>query len=181
MTFIKLTKVKGDLPRLAFWECPSLLLASFGLTGYAPLASGTVASFAALIVYLLLPVAALGWLLPLLGVLLFVGGIPATSWMANRYEDEDPSQATVDEGAVMLLVLVGLPREWGFVLLAFALFRVFDIFKPPPCKAAERLPNGWGIMVDDLVAGVYAGIILWAIYLADLMPAWLRVGLPVIW
>ncbi len=179
MSVIKRTRL-GKLPKLRLVELPAVLLASFGLTGYAPLASGTVASAAALVVYFLLPVD-LPWLVPALGGLLFILGVPACGWMARRYQDKDPSQATVDEGAVMLLVLAYLPRSWFFVGLAFVLFRFFDIVKVWPARPAERLPGGWGIMVDDLVAGAYAALICWGAHLSGVLPAWTYYPLPVIW
>jgi phosphatidylglycerophosphatase A len=116
-----------------------------------------------------------------LGALLFLFGVPATSWMAVRYRAPDPSQATADEGAVMLLVLAFFPREWGYLAAAFLLFRFFDIAKLPPCRRIERLSGGWGIMLDDLMAGGYATVVLAAIYVTKLMPAWARVPLPDLW
>ena len=60
----------------------------------------------------------------------------------------------------MLLTLLWLPVSWVGVLAGFFAFRIFDIVKPFPARAAERLPGGWGIMVDDLVAGVYAHLVV---------------------
>ncbi|OGD74599.1 MAG: hypothetical protein A2Y64_09560 [Candidatus Coatesbacteria bacterium RBG_13_66_14] len=155
------------------------MVASFGGTGFFPIASGTVASLAACALYVLLP--PWPWLILALGATLFLFGVPATGWMAVRYRDSDPSQATVDEGAVMILILAFFPREWGYLALAFLLFRFFDIAKLPPCRRLERLSGGWGIMLDDLMAGVYAAVVLTVIYLTKLMPAWARVPLPDLW
>ena len=178
MDIIKRTRIP-DVPPLRFWEVPYLLIGSFGGTGYFPLASGTAGSLAACILYILLP--PWPWLAVTLGAALFLFGVPASGWMARRYRDKDPSQATVDEGAVMLMVLAAFPREWGYVALAFVLFRFFDIVKLPPCRALERLPGGWGIMLDDLLAGAYAAIILKIIQLTELMPDWAGAALPDIW
>ncbi len=178
MSFIKRTRIP-EKPPLRWWEFPYLAVASFGGTGFFPVASGTVASLAACVVFVLLP--PWPWLVGVLGALLFLFGVPATGWMALRYRDNDPSQATVDEGAVMLLVLAFFPREWGYLAAAFLLFRFFDIAKLPPCRRIERMSGGWGIMLDDLVAGVYAAVILVVIHLTDIMPAWARVPLPDLW
>lgn len=178
MGIVKRTRIP-DVPPIRFWEVPYLVAASFGGTGYFPLASGTVASAAACVVFLLLP--GWPWLAGVLGAALFLFGVPAAGWMALRYRDPDPSQVTVDEGAVMLLILAFFPREWGYLGLAFVLFRFFDILKPPPGRLLERLPSGWGIMLDDLLAGVYTSAVLIIVSLADLMPAWARAALPSIW
>jgi phosphatidylglycerophosphatase A len=179
MSIIKRTKLK-KLPKLRLVQLPAVLLGSFGLTGYFPVASGTVASLAACAVYVVLP-PGLPWLVPALGALLFLLGVPACGWLAERYEHPDPSQATIDEGAVMLLVLSYLPRTWFNLALAFLLFRFFDIAKVWPARPAEKLPGGWGIMIDDLVAGAYSVLILWVVNLSGFLPAWALTPLPLIW
>ncbi len=178
MGILKRTRLP-EVPPIRLWEVPYLVVASFGSTGYFPLASGTVASAAACVVFLLLP--GWPWMVGVLGAVLFLFGVPAAGWMALRYHDPDPSQVTVDEGAVMLLILALFPREWGYLALAFVLFRFFDIVKPPPGRLLERLPGGWGIMLDDLLAGAYTSAVLIIVSLADLMPAWARLALPSIW
>lgn len=82
---------------------------------------------------------------------------------------KDPSAVVLDEAAAMPLVLLAVPtmaRTWLVFLLAFALFRLFDITKPPPCRQLERLPEGLGIMADDwtaagMAAAVLVGITFW--------------------
>jgi len=137
--------------------------ATFLGTGYAPIAPATAASFA---------VALLGWWLgrggawPLpaqLGLLVLVTalGVPAASALERRY-GPDPKRVVCDEVAGMLVTYLGVavgagPAGW---LAGFFWFRVFDILKPFPVRRLERLPGGWGIMADDLLAGVYAQIAL---------------------
>lgn len=179
MSIVKRTRT-GKLPPLRAAEIPALLLASFGLTGFFPVASGTVSSLAACVLYVFLP-AGSPWLVPLLGAVLFLLGVPACAWMARRYDDPDPSQATVDEGAVMLLVMTCLPRSWLFLGAAFILFRFFDIAKPWPIRRFEAIPGGWGIMLDDLIAGLYAAVILWGAHLVNILPPWADHPLPMIW
>ena len=68
-----------------------------------------------------------------------------------------------DEVAGMLVTLMAVPVGVGGAVLAFALFRVFDILKPFPARHAERLPGGWGVMADDVIAGIYAQLVLRAL------------------
>jgi phosphatidylglycerophosphatase A len=74
-------------------------------------------------------------------------------------DNHDPRRITIDEFAGMLVALLGLPTESWVYLAAFAAFRVIDVTKPPPCRGLEALPGGWGVVADDLAAGVYAGLI----------------------
>lgn len=76
--------------------------------------------------------------------------------------DPDPQFVVIDEWAGMFAALTGLgPGEAGWAAAAFVAFRVFDIVKPPPIKGLERLPGAWGVMLDDLAAGLYAwGVIV---------------------
>ena len=83
---------------------------------------------------------------------------------AERLAGDDPGWFVLDEVAGYLVVLIGLPllggELWITLAAAFVAFRIFDISKPPPIKALEKLPGGWGVVVDDLIAGVYAHILL---------------------
>jgi phosphatidylglycerophosphatase A len=83
-------------------------------------------------------------------------GIPASTRVARESRIEDPRFVVIDEVAGQMLPLVLAPLHWKYLLLSFILFRCFDIVKPPPLRALERLPEGTGIMLDDLGAGLYA-------------------------
>ncbi len=143
------------------------LAATFFYLGEFPFASGTVGSLGAAALYLL---AALG--LEGLGLSLFAGGagllfaivgIALGHWAQVRYDNRDPRQFVLDEAAGMMLALVGvtarvmtdLPR-WKVALAAFIFFRICDIIKPFPAGRSERLNAGWGIVLDDVIAGIYA-------------------------
>ena len=142
---------------------------AFGL-GYAPVAPGTVASAAAALLYLYVPaIRELVWLVPM--ILLAVAlGVWAGGMMELEY-GEDPSQAVIDEVAGQWIALLFIPFSPLAVLLAFILFRLFDILKPGPVDWAQRLPGGWGIMSDDVLAGVFANLSLRLIMLAlPMMP-----------
>ena len=83
-------------------------------------------------------------------------GIPAASLVARRSGKKDPSFVVIDEVAGQLIALIGVPLAWKTFPAGFILFRVFDILKPPPVRQIERLPEGTGIVLDDVAAGVYA-------------------------
>jgi len=87
-------------------------------------------------------------------------GIPAATIVARESARKDPGHVVIDEVAGQALTLIASPLRWKYLILSFILFRVFDIIKPPPVRALERLPEGTGIVVDDLGAGVYGLIIL---------------------
>ena len=135
-----------------------VLGSAFGL-GYAPLAPGTVGSAGAALLYLYLPaIRELIWLVPMI---LFSAaiGVWASGVMEEEY-GEDPSQAVIDEVAGQWIALLFIPFSPLTVLLAFILFRLFDVLKPGPVDWAQRLPGGWGIMADDVLAGIFANLSL---------------------
>src|SRR5271167_238899 len=87
-------------------------------------------------------------------------GIPAATLEARGCGKKDPSHVVIDEVAGQLVTLVACPLHWKALLAGFILFRAFDIVKPFPIRSLERLPEGTGIVVDDLGAGFYALIVL---------------------
>ena len=140
------------------------LATCFGI-GWIPLAPGTFASAAAL---------PFGWLLVLLGwqaVLIGAGlatvlGIWACGVHARKVGLYDPSECVLDEVAGQWVALVPIALQlrggdWRPYVMAFLLFRLFDIFKPWPISAAERLPGGFGVMLDDVLAATAAAILLY--------------------
>ena len=96
----------------------------------------------------------------LLIVLSVAIGIPAATLEARGCGRKDPSHVVIDEVAGQLVTLIASPIGWKPLLAGFILFRVFDILKPPPIRALEKLPEGTGIVVDDLGAGIYALAVL---------------------
>jgi phosphatidylglycerophosphatase A len=131
---------------------------AFG-AGYSPFAPGTAGSLVGVLLFW--PLAGIGWpwqLVACLGVL--VVGTPAASRVAILVGRKDPGLVVVDEVAGQFITLVGLPFTWPVVLAGFVLFRIMDVVKPWPARALEGLPGGWGIMADDVAAGVYAQLVL---------------------
>ena len=83
-------------------------------------------------------------------------GIPAATRVSRAYASKDPQFVVIDEVAGQLIALIAVPLAWKTFLAGFILFRVFDILKPPPVRHLERLPEGVGIVMDDVAAGLYA-------------------------
>ncbi|MHB1673815.1 MAG: phosphatidylglycerophosphatase A family protein [Acidobacteriaceae bacterium] len=142
-------------------------LATFFGAGFLRPAPGTWGSAAGLLLWL----AAAHWLHPspmhlafgtaIAALLALFIGIPASSIVAREAATEDPGFVVVDEVAGQWIALIAAgtrPWEW---LLAFLLFRVFDILKPSPARQFDRMHSGFGIMMDDVAAGIYAMAILW--------------------
>ena len=83
-------------------------------------------------------------------------GIPAATLVARESGREDPGHVVIDEVAGQLIALIAIPADWRHAALSLLLFRFFDILKPPPIRQLERLPEGTGIMLDDVAAGLLA-------------------------
>jgi phosphatidylglycerophosphatase A len=98
------------------------------------------------------------WVIPVniaLALLAVAVGIPAATRVARASGLKDPQFVVIDETAGQLIALIGAPLAWKSFLAGFILFRAFDIVKPPPVRQLERLPEGTGIVVDDVAAGLY--------------------------
>jgi phosphatidylglycerophosphatase A len=134
-----------------------LLVATMGGVGRLKPAPGTWGSLVVLPAVLLGPVPAL-----LLAILVTLIGFYAVRDVLRETPDQDPGWIVVDEAAGMLIALAGLSMTasiWG-VLIAFGLFRIFDIFKPWPISWADRQKGAFGVMLDDVVAGALAALAL---------------------
>ena len=134
------------------------MLASVFGAGYAPVASGTVGSFVTVVAIWLLPLTPLRIAVALVVVTLV--GIWAGSRVERLLGKKDPGVIVIDEVAGMLLSVILLPRTIPVLVTAFLLFRLFDIWKPFPARESQALTGGMGVMVDDLVAGVYALVLV---------------------
>lgn len=147
----------------------ALLIATWFGCGYSPVAPGTAGAVAALLIAW--PLAALAGWHPLWPAVLSLAAIPVAVWAstitARHMASKDPGVVVVDEVLGQWMALSGAAvlnvRAW---VLAFLLFRLFDIWKPWPIRRLEALPEGWGIVADDVAAGIYAALaltlVLWA-------------------
>ena len=149
----------------------SLALATgLGVAYLTPIAKATLASAVTVAVYAALTWGDDGfsWILILSIAAVFFIGVVVSARVKSE-EDPDPSKVVIDEVAGQLAALMLLsPVDWWSLLVAFLLFRLFDIVKPLGIRRLEAIPNGWGIMLDDLAAGVLAAIVInAAILIAD--------------
>jgi phosphatidylglycerophosphatase A len=126
--------------------------------GYSPVAPGTVGSLVAAVAIWLLPFTTVRLAVTLLVVTLI--GIWAGSRVERALGRKDPSVIIIDEVAGMLLSVIGLPPSIPVLVTAFLLFRLFDIWKPFPARESQALTGGMGVMVDDLIAGLYTLILV---------------------
>jgi phosphatidylglycerophosphatase A len=152
----------GDPPNHSSHETPAwatLVATLFGIGRMRP-GPGTWGSAVTVLLW-----AALAYALPLslrtpvvmaLAVLVTLIGIPAATQVARGAGKKDPQFVVIDEVAGQLVALIAVPLAWKSFLAGFILFRVFDIFKPPPVRQLEALPEGSGIVLDDVAAGLYA-------------------------
>lgn len=91
-------------------------------------------------------------------VIVFIG-----VWSGNKVEPDwgkDNSKVVIDEVAGMCISLLFIPVEWKYVITGLALFRFFDMVKPLLIRRTERLPGGWGVIADDVLAGLYSNLLL---------------------
>ncbi len=136
----------------------TVVATAFG-AGYSPIAPGTAGSLVGLALFWPLQLAA-PWVQLLVTVAAYFAGVAASTRLAQRLGRKDPGAAVVDEVVGMWLSLLFLPFTPATAVAAFLLFRVLDVFKPYPARQFESLPGGWGIMTDDVMAGVYANLLL---------------------
>jgi len=141
------------------------VIATWFFCGYAPVGPGTVGSAAAIVIawplhrYGGFPAVAFAFL----GFLLAVPAVWAADVTARETRSKDPQFVVVDEVVGQWIAVAGAVQlNWKSWVGAFLLFRLFDIWKPPPVRQLERLPGGTGIVADDAMAGVYAALVLFA-------------------
>ncbi len=114
------------------------------------------------------------WMQPstaiVLAVIAVAIGIPAATQLSRSTSLEDPQFVVIDEVAGQLIALVFVPVSWKSLLAAFILFRSFDMLKPPPLRSLEKLPEGTGIVMDDVGAGLYALAVMHVLLHFRLLP-----------
>ncbi len=132
------------------------LLATGFFSGYSPVAPGTAGSLVGVAFYLLPGFEDPVVLSILIACVFFAGTFSAS--VLERLLGEDPAVVVIDEIVGMWVSLLLLPKTLPVIVASFLAFRFFDIVKPPPARQLERLRGGWGIMLDDVAAGVYANL-----------------------
>ena len=142
-----------------------LIVTGLGV-GFFPYGPGTMGALFAIFIWLILASAAgtpylIGITLALVIVFTLLGAWSST--VSELYWGEDPSRVVIDEVVGQWIVLLAIPAtyQWWQVVTALALFRFFDIVKPLGVRSMEKLKGGWGIMADDILAGVYGFIVLY--------------------
>jgi phosphatidylglycerophosphatase A len=152
-----------------------VFIATCAYVGYAPIAPGTFGSAAGLILLYVLrrqhvtivqPVAE-----ALAIALVFAVGTWAAAEAERHFGRTDPGHVVIDEVIGMLITLAFIPVNVAGAIVGFFVFRLLDIVKPWPARRFERLHGGFGIVLDDVMAGIYGNLLMWVLIRA--MPAWL--------
>jgi phosphatidylglycerophosphatase A len=134
-----------------------------GYSGYFPVAPGTAGTMVGVLLYAGLYVAFGRWSAVATEVFVALALYPALKLCVageRFFGRKDPSQVVVDEVLGFLVAVLGFPFKWEIVALAFVLFRFFDILKPWPIGRSQRIKGGMGILIDDLLAGVYTNVVI---------------------
>ena len=152
---------------------PAIWIATAGGAGYFPIAPGTAGSLVGVAVVVglaRLPLrgAAAITILAAASLAIFAVGVWAAGEAEKFFGRTDPGQVVVDEVVGQMVTFLLIPHAtWKWLVGGFLLFRAFDIVKPFPARQAEQIPRGWGIMVDDVIAGVYGLAVLAVIGLVN--------------
>ena len=147
-----------------------VFIATCAHIGYAPVAPGTFGSAAALVLYYLVRRQASTTIeLVTIGVVLIVGLWSATE-AEHHFGGIDPGPVVIDEVIGMLITLAFHPVNVLGALTGFFIFRVLDVVKPWPARRLELLPGGLGVVLDDVMAGIYGNLMMWG--LVRLLPMW---------
>ena len=148
-----------------------VFIATCAHVGYAPVAPGTFGSAVGLVVYYLVRrQASTAVELGAIALILVVGLCSATE-AEHHFGGIDPGPVVIDEVTGMLITLALHPVNVAGAIVGFFIFRVLDVVKPWPARRLELLPGGFGVVLDDVMAGVYGNLLMWG--LVRLLPSWL--------
>jgi len=139
-------------------DSPVKILSTFFGIGYLPLISGTYASIAGLLIFILIGNMTAGYVL--VTALVLGLGFAVCTKAERVFNQKDSRRIVIDEVSGMLVALLFLPHDLKIAVLAFVIFRILDITKPYPANKLERLSGSLGVMLDDIMAGIYTNIIL---------------------
>ena len=162
-------KLDGEQRRAVLTHPAGWIASGFG-SGFSPFASGTAGSAAALLPWWFMRELPMTWMLGII-VVAFALGVWASNVVIDRLHINDPGVIVWDEFVgqwITLLPLLIWPAHWLWIVAGFLLFRLFDIWKPWPCSWADRsVKGGFGVMLDDALAGIYAALALAALLYAS--------------
>jgi len=143
-----------------------IMISTFFWSGYFPFAPGTFATLVFIPVYIIV----FSWMHPLLYLAstaaVYLAGTWSSNYAAVIFGRKDPSKVVIDEVAGFLVTMMFIPATPVRIIFGFIFSRLFDIVKPPPARQAESLRGGNGIMLDDVIAGIYGNLAMWAIVLS---------------
>ena len=145
-----------------------IVIATGFYTGYFPLAPGTIGSLLAFLIYLIPGFENPYIIIPIITITFFYGVKVCTKM--EYVLGKDPSECTIDEFVGTWISFLFLPKKILILIIAFLLWRILDILKPPPANIMENLKNGWGVMLDDVVSGFYTAIIMHLIIFFEIIP-----------
>jgi phosphatidylglycerophosphatase A len=149
----------------------AVFVATVAYCGYFPIAPGTVGSAAGLVVFALVRWTNAPLVEAAAIVALFAVGVVSATAAERHFGGTDPGPVVIDEVVGMLVTLAFVPVSTAGAVAGFVIFRVFDVIKPFPANRLERLHGGFGIMADDVMAGIYGNLVLRL--LIWLTPGWL--------
>ena len=132
--------------------------------GKLPLAPGTWASIFAVLCWYFLFQSVNHFVLPAISIFLFLIGGIASDTIVKHSKEHDPSRIVIDEWVGQWVALSMMPINIRTGVVAFVAFRIFDIIKPGPVRKMEKIPGGWGIMADDVMAGIMAYFVVLIFY-----------------
>ena len=136
----------------------ALFFASFLGVGFFPVAPGSAATAAGIVLVFLLQFSMTVY--GAVTLLFLLTAIPVCTFLERELHQKDPGVLVIDEVVGIMIAFIGLPLNWSVVIIGFFLFRALDMFKIYPINRLEALPGGFGIMMDDVMAGLYTNIIL---------------------
>lgn len=138
----------------------AIAIASVGYVGFAPAVPGTFGSLVGVFIFWLLRSSGVLWVDAGAALLTLAVGTWAAHATERALQRTDPGVVVIDEVLGMLVTLAFLPASITVTIVGFLLFRIFDVVKPFPAASLERVPGGYGIMLDDVMAGIYANLAL---------------------
>lgn len=148
------------------------IIVTFFYAGEFPFAPGTVGSFVGLLLFL--TVFDRPWLAGVIFMTICVLGFLLGNSAEKIFCKKDPSEVVIDEVAGIFIVFFMIPLDWVVIVVGFILYRILDIFKPFPAKRLERLKGGYGIMLDDILCGIYANFILRVLFTVTMRQGFLQ-------